>query len=165
MASRRVGTQMAAELNMEAKHSIERQAAHNVDCFTTVSDVTGRECAELLDKQPDVILPNGFEADFVPTGTAFTKRRREARGWFVSFLVLCIANDTEADAFHVAQPPNAFRVLRIGLEPCFVIAVTSSCTTQLACIVVVAASANYIVCTCRRPFRVDGVRASLAGGE
>ena len=73
------GTQMAAELNMEAKHSIERQAAHNVDCFTTVSDVTGRECAELLDKQPDVILPNGFEADFVPTGTAFTKRRREAR--------------------------------------------------------------------------------------
>ncbi|MBP3711675.1 MAG: glycogen/starch synthase [Bacteroidaceae bacterium] len=74
------GTQMAEELNMQAKHSVERQAAHNVDCFTTVSDVTGRECAELLDKQPDVILPNGFEADFVPAaGTAFTKRRRNAR--------------------------------------------------------------------------------------
>ena len=73
------GSQMAVELNMEAKHSVERQAAHNVDCFTTVSEVTGRECAELLDKQPDVILPNGFEADFVPTGAAFTKRRREAR--------------------------------------------------------------------------------------
>ena len=73
------GTQMAGELNMEAKHSVERQAAHNVDCFTTVSDVTGRECYELLDKRPDAILPNGFEADFVPTGTAFTKRRKEAR--------------------------------------------------------------------------------------
>ena len=73
------GTQMAAELNMEAKHSVERQAAHNVDCFTTVSDVTGRECAELLDKQPDIVLPNGFEADFVPKGAAFTKHRREAR--------------------------------------------------------------------------------------
>ena len=73
------GTQMAGELNMEAKHSVERQAAHNVDCFTTVSEVTGRECAELLDKQPDVILPNGFEADFVPSGSAFAKRRREAR--------------------------------------------------------------------------------------
>ena len=73
------GTQMAAELNMEAKHSVERQAAHNVDCFTTVSEVTGRECAELLDKRPDVILPNGFEADFVPAGAAFAKRRREAR--------------------------------------------------------------------------------------
>ncbi len=73
------GTQMAGELNMEAKHSVERQAAHNVDCFTTVSEVTGRECYELLDKRPDVILPNGFEADFVPAGRAFTKRRREAR--------------------------------------------------------------------------------------
>ena len=73
------GSQMAWELNVEAKHSVERQTAHNVDCFTTVSDVTGRECAELLDKQPDVILPNGFEADFVPAGSAFTKRRREAR--------------------------------------------------------------------------------------
>ena len=73
------GTQMADELNMQAKHSVERQAAHYVDCFTTVSDVTGRECAELLDKRPDVILPNGFEADFVPAGAEFTKRRREAR--------------------------------------------------------------------------------------
>ena len=73
------GSQMAVELNMQAKHSVERQAAHNVDCFTTVSEVTGRECSELLDKQPDVILPNGFEADFVPTGAAFTKRRREVR--------------------------------------------------------------------------------------
>ena len=73
------GSQMAVELNMEAKHSVERQAAHNVDCFTTVSDVTARECAELLDKQPDAILPNGFEADFVPTGAAFTKRRKESR--------------------------------------------------------------------------------------
>lgn len=73
------GSQMALELNMEAKHSVERQTAHNVDCFTTVSDVTGRECAELLDKRPDVILPNGFEADFVPTGFTFTKQRREAR--------------------------------------------------------------------------------------
>ena len=73
------GTQMATELNMEAKHSVERQAAHNVDCFTTVSDVTGRECEELLDKRPDVILPNGFEADFVPTGATFTKQRSEAR--------------------------------------------------------------------------------------
>lgn len=73
------GSQMAAELNVEAKHSVERQTAFNVDCFTTVSDVTGRECAELLDKRCDVILPNGFEADFVPTGAAFTRQRKAAR--------------------------------------------------------------------------------------
>ena len=31
------GDQMARELNMESKHSIEKQTAHYVDCFTTVS--------------------------------------------------------------------------------------------------------------------------------
>ena len=73
------GNQMAQELNMEAKHSIERQTAHNVDCFTTVSDVTAHECEELLDRKPDVVLMNGFESDFVPTGNAFVSRRKKAR--------------------------------------------------------------------------------------
>lgn len=74
------GRQMARELNVESKHSVERQTAMNVDCFTTVSDVTARECAELLDKPCDVVLENGFEPDFVPaTGAAFAARRRQAR--------------------------------------------------------------------------------------
>ena len=73
------GTQMAQELNVESKHSIERQTAHHVDCFTTVSEVTNRECTELLDKSADVVLMNGFEKDFVPTKSQYTKKRREAR--------------------------------------------------------------------------------------
>ncbi len=73
------GDQMASELNMESKHSIEKQTAWNVDCFTTVSDITAKECAELLDKPVDVVLPNGFENNFVPKGAAFTKKYKEAR--------------------------------------------------------------------------------------
>lgn len=53
---------------MESKHSIEKQTAHYVDCFTTVSEITNNECKELLDKPADVILMNGFEDDFVPKG-------------------------------------------------------------------------------------------------
>lgn len=73
------GDQMARELNMESKHSIEKCTAHNVDCFTTVSDITAKECAELLDKPVDVVLPNGFEDGFVPKGSAFLKHRSLAR--------------------------------------------------------------------------------------
>lgn len=74
------GDQMAFELNVEAKHSVEKQAAHAVDCFTTVSDITGTECKELLDKEPDAILLNGFENAFVPTpAKAFNDARKEAR--------------------------------------------------------------------------------------
>jgi len=73
------GDQMARELNMEAKHSIEKQTAHHVDCFTTVSEITNNECKELLDKPADVVLMNGFENDFVPQGRAFSPKRRKAR--------------------------------------------------------------------------------------
>ncbi|MDF9830143.1 glycosyltransferase [Parabacteroides sp. PF5-6] len=73
------GDQMARELNMEAKHSLEKQAAHYADCFTTVSEITARECTRLLDKTPDIVTPNGFERNFVPSGNAYTAKRKEAR--------------------------------------------------------------------------------------
>ncbi len=72
------GDQMAEELNMQSKHSIEKQTAHYVDCFTTVSDITATECKELLEPV-DVVLPNGFENDFVPKGAKFTAKRNAAR--------------------------------------------------------------------------------------
>jgi len=73
------GDQMAGELNMQSKHSIEKQTAWFVDCFTTVSDITAKECVELLDKPVDVVLPNGFDDSFVPKGAQFTKKRKAAR--------------------------------------------------------------------------------------
>ena len=73
------GDQMADELNMQSKHSIEKQTAWNVDCFTTVSDITAHECEELLDKPVDVVLPNGFDNSFVPKSPLFTHKRNFAR--------------------------------------------------------------------------------------
>ena len=73
------GDQMAGELNMQSKHSIEKQTALHVDCFTTVSDITANECKELLDKPVDVVLPNGFDNSFVPKGAVFNSKRKAAR--------------------------------------------------------------------------------------
>lgn len=73
------GDQMAYELNMEAKHSLEKQAAIHSDCFTTVSDITAYECKKLLQKEPDVVTPNGFELNFVPEGDDYVNKRKEAR--------------------------------------------------------------------------------------
>lgn len=73
------GDQMAEELNMVSKHSVEKMAAKWADCFTTVSDLTARECAQLLDKPVDIVTPNGFEPGFVPTGKMFDKKRTAAR--------------------------------------------------------------------------------------
>ena len=64
----------------QSKHSIEKQTAFHCDCFTTVSEITARECVELLDKKVDVVLPNGFDNSFVPANAAtFTRKRKAAR--------------------------------------------------------------------------------------
>ncbi len=73
------GDQMAQELNMVSKHSVEKQAAHWADCFTTVSYITARECEQLLDKKVDIETPNGFESTFVPKEEDFDRKRTEAR--------------------------------------------------------------------------------------
>lgn len=73
------GTQMARELNMEAKHSLESTAAREADCFTTVSEITARECAQLLERRPDVVTPNGFESGFALKGAAWKRAREDGR--------------------------------------------------------------------------------------
>ncbi len=73
------GNQMASELNVTAKHSIEKEGAVNADCFTTVSELTARECTQLLEKKPDIVTPNGFEADFVPKGKKYLEQHYESR--------------------------------------------------------------------------------------
>lgn len=73
------GDQMARELNMEAKHSLEKAAAHNADAFTTVSDITAEECEQLLQIRPHIVTPNGFEDDFVPNSAGLKRLKSTAR--------------------------------------------------------------------------------------
>ncbi|MGP1477073.1 MAG: glycogen/starch synthase [Phocaeicola sp.] len=73
------GDQMAGELNVQAKHSVEKRAAQCVDCFTTVSDITAAECSQLLDKSVDEVLMNGFDNSFVPDTKDFASKRKIAR--------------------------------------------------------------------------------------
>ena len=96
------GDQMARELNMESKHSLEKAAAHRADCFTTVSDVTARECTQLLEMTPQVVTPNGFENDFVPKGAKWTAAPRESRRKLLALASSLCGRTVESDALLVA---------------------------------------------------------------
>jgi glycogen(starch) synthase len=50
----------AKHFNIEAVVNIERAAAHGCHVFTTVSEITGEECKYLLNREPDLYLPNGL---------------------------------------------------------------------------------------------------------
>lgn len=96
------GDQMAKELNMEAKHSLEKQTALHVDCFTTVSDITARECGQLLDKAPDIVTPNGFEPNFVPAKKEYDKKRTAARRDLLNVAEKLLGCPISPDAFLVS---------------------------------------------------------------
>jgi glycogen(starch) synthase len=53
----------ARNFNIETAVRIERAAAHGAHVFTTVSELTVRECIYLLDRIPDAVLPNGLNIE------------------------------------------------------------------------------------------------------
>ncbi|MBR4088219.1 MAG: alpha-glucan family phosphorylase, partial [Bacteroidales bacterium] len=69
----------ARQFNVMAKHSLEKCAAHNADIFTTVSDLTAKECSQFIGREVDIITPNGFDRSFVPDAENFGKCRDAAR--------------------------------------------------------------------------------------
>lgn len=89
------GDQMAEELNMVSKHSVEKTAALEADCFTTVSEITARECEQLLGRKP-LVTPNGFESEFVPKGVSLGREHRDNRA-VLSRLVECLSGKAPAD--------------------------------------------------------------------
>ncbi|MEA3461083.1 MAG: alpha-glucan family phosphorylase [Bacteroidota bacterium] len=73
------GDQKARELNVVSKHSMEKLAATHADAFTTVSELTAKECLRFHERMVDEVLPNGFEDRFVPDEKSFGKSRALAR--------------------------------------------------------------------------------------
>lgn len=53
----------AANYNIKAKHQLEKAAAQTGDVFTTVSEMTTIETERFLGRKPDLILPNGLDAE------------------------------------------------------------------------------------------------------
>ena len=104
------GDQMAWELNMEAKHSIEKQSALGADCFTTVSHLTAKECKQFLTREPDMVLPNGFESDFVPKAAGYTAKRKAARKQILRVASLIMGETLPEDTLIVSTSGrNDFR--------------------------------------------------------
>lgn len=95
------GDQMAGELNMQSKHSLEKAAAWQADCFTTVSDVTADEAEQLLGRRPEV-TPNGFELNFVPARNRYGAVRRAARRRMLDVASALTGLDMPDDTFIVA---------------------------------------------------------------
>lgn len=61
----------AKHFGIQAQHGIEHACAQTCTVFTTVSPITGEECAKLLGRKPDVITPNGINVERYDVGHDF----------------------------------------------------------------------------------------------
>ncbi len=70
---------VARDLGVQSKYSMEQVATNTADVFTTVSDITALECEHLLGRKPDVVLPNGLSDSFPSPSLATPEAAARAR--------------------------------------------------------------------------------------
>lgn len=73
------GDQAAKDFHVTAQHSLEKASAITADTFTTVSNITARECLQLLGKAVDKVTTNGFDDSFLPEKAQFDKKSSRSR--------------------------------------------------------------------------------------
>lgn len=77
----------AVKYNITTQHGIERACAHGSHVFTTVSSITGEECAVLLGRRPDVVLPNGLDIQRYNVGHEFQTLHAEYKERINRFVI------------------------------------------------------------------------------
>ncbi|MDP1621671.1 MAG: alpha-glucan family phosphorylase [Bacteroidales bacterium] len=70
---------IARQFGVTAKFSLEKLAAREADYFTTQSKVTNNECRHFLEKEADLLTPNGFEDSWVPVKEEYAEKRARSR--------------------------------------------------------------------------------------
>jgi len=93
----------ASEFHISSKQSMEKICAGNADAFTTVSELTARECVHFLGKEPDIITPNGFEDSFVPEPEEFDAHRKAAREKLLGVASALLNEKLPDDSFLVSS--------------------------------------------------------------
>lgn len=81
-----VNDSLAPKYGVKAKHQVEKMAAHNSSVFTTVSKNTAQEAEAVLDREPDKVLPNGFNVEEFPSLEELSYQHKEKKKKMKEFL-------------------------------------------------------------------------------
>lgn len=96
------GDAKAREFNVIARHSLEKKSAQNADIFTTVSDITANECRQFLQREVDIVTPNGFENSFTPaTDVEYAEKRAAARARLIEVAAAMSGENVPEDAVFI----------------------------------------------------------------
>lgn len=77
---------LAEKYGVKAKHHVEKMATHQASVFTTVSKTTAEEAEAVLDREPDQVLPNGFNVEDFPSLEELSYQHKEKKNKMKEFL-------------------------------------------------------------------------------
>lgn len=97
------GDAVARKYQVISKHSLEKTAAINADCFTCVSEFTASECRHFLEKQPDFITPNGFDETMVPVPVEYSLLKSKARSRIFQVIKALLQQDVPESSLLVIK--------------------------------------------------------------
>jgi glycogen phosphorylase/synthase len=92
----------ARDFNVTSKQSLERISAQQADAFTTVSELTAKECSHFLSKDVDLVTPNGFEDSFVPKPDKFEAKRQQGRNRLLDVSRALLGKDIDPNALLIS---------------------------------------------------------------
>ena len=97
-----VAEEVAKEYGITSKLSLERIAAQEADVFTTVSEITAKECKHFLNKEVDIVTPNGFEDEIIPSSAVYQDKRDTARERMLKVASTLMGQDLPKNTYIVA---------------------------------------------------------------
>ncbi len=109
-------TALASELGVVAKHSMEVVAARTADVFTTVSEITARECEYLLGKKPDLLLLNALGDAFPPQTYSSTEAQKHSRERLLQLAHLTTGTDYDPDNTVLVLSSGRYEYTNKGLD-------------------------------------------------
>lgn len=81
------GEAVAREHGFLPRFLLEKAAARSCDIFTTVSNITGLEAEQFLERQPDFLLPNGLNIDRFSAPYEFQNLHRQNKELIHEFVM------------------------------------------------------------------------------
>ncbi len=106
---------IARQFGVLAKFSLEKLSANEADFFTTPSEITNNECRHFLEKEADLITPNGFDDSWVPPNEEFSEKRSTARRKLLEVAGALTGQQFAADSILVLNS-SRYEIRNKGIE-------------------------------------------------
>lgn len=108
--------QLARDLHIVAKHSMECVAARAADSFATISEISALECERFLQKKPDFVLHHGLSDDYPEAALRTPKAVAQARTRLLEIASITTGDSYDPDKTLILASASRYEFVNKGID-------------------------------------------------